>query len=155
MPTPTKKRRTLNNKAQIKLGALVDDALVAISAAVKLGDMQAASLVISYIVPKPKQTDTQVFQIKQDIWELTLTGQLAEIRSAVLGGECSLAAADTVLGIILKERQILNETVFEERLTALEESQYAPRQSTFTPIQIATEKGNPASIKNDVLRVGS
>lgn len=120
--TPTKRRRTLGARAGVKLGELVPEAITAISEAVKAGDVAASLAVISYVLPKPKPVNGAAFNLKQDISKLTLTEQLAAINQGVLNGEVSMEAADTVLGILLKSRQLLESNELEERIKAIEDA---------------------------------
>jgi hypothetical protein len=76
--------------------------------------------VLNWVVPKPKPVNGEAFNLKQDISQMTLVEQLNCINHAVVTGECSMEAADMVLGILLKSRQLLESSDFESRLRALE-----------------------------------
>lgn len=120
MPTPTKRRKTLTNTAKDSLGKMTAQALLNIRAALDEGDVQASITVLSWIVPKPKPVNSEAFNIKGTIAGLTLPEQLQAINDAVLNGEVSMESADLVLGLLLKSKELLEITEFENRLAILE-----------------------------------
>ena len=142
MPTPTRKRQTVSNTLRTSLGKLSKQALEVLTENLAKGDTQAAITVIGYIIPKPKPSSQEIFQIKKDITGLTLPEKIAEINAAVLNGEVSLEAANTVFDIFIKAQAILESTQMEARIKALEDAACEPN-ITFKPnIEIRTEKGS-------------
>jgi hypothetical protein len=115
-----KRRKTLTNCAKDGLTALSKQAIANIKAAVQGGDVAASVMVLQWIVPKPKPTNGEKFNIAKAIAGLSLGEQLQTITDACLNGEISMEATDMVLGILLKSRKLLESDELEQRLAQLE-----------------------------------
>ena len=118
---PKLRRRTIKNSARDGLGKLSEDAVATIAAAVASGDVQASIAVLNWVVPKPKPTNSEKFTITKAIAGLTIGEQLQAITGACFNEEISLEATDTVLGILVKARTLMESDELEKRLIQLEQ----------------------------------
>ena len=118
---PKLRRRTIQNSARDGLGKLSEDAVATIAAAVASGDVQASIAVLNWVVPKPKPTNNEKFTITKAIAGLTIGEQLQAITDACFNEEISLEVTDTVLGILVKARTLMESDELEKRLIQLEQ----------------------------------
>ena len=126
MSKPTQKRQTISNTAKTGLSRMTEQALDNIKAALESGDVPTSILVLSWTVPKPKPIDDSRLEINQDLVGMSVADQVNCINDAVLSGNIPVSLADAVFTSMLKARQVLESTEFEERLQRLEQQQNEP-----------------------------
>jgi hypothetical protein len=114
----TRRRETTTNKAKIALGKILPEALDVIIASMRDGDIQAANMLLTLSISKPRSESTphRLANIKK---EATVNDIASQLVSDMAAGDIPATVAESSVNVLLKSQELILKTNFMAEIEEL------------------------------------